>query len=187
MENITLGLKSEYKINSEAVKFVENFEMCTKAMIFATKWLWSFFHSTNRYNNMLWNAIHRLQHDGLHLFTHAISPFPCAIPTPWCRETKTRFQTNFLRVHWLRGRVHGVRWGRSRAALDFHIYTSGCGAGKRNRASGGRWASCCSLAVSRASIYWRWCAICGDRCFDLRSAQKYKWLARGEELCSRAR
>jgi hypothetical protein len=48
--------------------------------------------------------------------------------------------------------VHGVRWGRSRAALDFHIYTSGCGAGKRNRASGGRWASCCSLAVSRASI-----------------------------------
>lgn len=143
-------------------------------------------------NNIPCNAIHRLQQGGLHLFMHAISPFPCHCDAI-CRARDKNAIPNELPARALiaRARARGAL-----GALEGRIrlsYIHLGGAGKRNRASGGRWASCCSLRI--ASIYWRLrgeCAICERRSmppamfwFTISSRNANDLSARGEELCAR--
>lgn len=83
-----------------------------------------------------------------------------------------------------RRELHGVSWGRSRAALDFHIYLMAPGSGIARLGAGGPpVARCVSIGGGCIRFAGDRCRL---RCFDLRSAEM-QMTARGEELCARHR
>lgn len=145
---------------------------------------------------MPWNAIKRLQRGWLHLYVHAcnitIPLLPAEAKSRRRREKKNAFP-NELPARALIARahreLHGVSWGRSRAALDFHIYISW-----RREAESRVWGQVGLLLLAAylsAAVARRVCIrFAGDRCrlrcFDLRSAEM-QMTARGEELCARHR